>query len=202
MARASDVSLVTKWEWRIFERALSVDPSVIESVRVGEAWVSDETYLLSPSLTCSVRIAQGHVEIAHRDEVNAAGLERWRPVLTQPLPIERATLAEVCRALDVPPPERVLARYELGDLFRHVVAPDRQLVAVQVLALRTRLEVLGCLGEFVALRVRGQRFESLSFEDAHAGLVQAAVRQLGLDGRASTNFLQGLKRILGGGHVS
>jgi hypothetical protein len=197
MTGGDNLVATPRWEWRIFARALPVEAGLLRAARAGEAVVSDETYLLSPEPGYNVKIRQGRIDIKHLDEINAAGLERWHPILAQAFPIAPAAVVQVCEALGVAPPDNVREPCDQKMLLHGIVARDQRVVTVPLIKLRSRLTLQECKGEVVVLRLREQRWESLSFEDVDPDRVIAAVRHLGLDTRSNTNYPKGLRRILG-----
>ena len=196
MTEGDNVVLIPRWEWRIFARALPVEADLLRAARAGDAVVSEETYLLSPEPGYNVKIRHGQIDIKHLDEINAAGLERWHPILAQAFPIDPAAVAQVCEALGMAPPDTVREPYDQNMLLHGIVARDPRVVTVPIVKLRSRLTVQECTGEVVVLRLREQRWESLSFEDVDPDRVIAAVRHLGLDSRSNTNYSKGLRRML------
>src|SRR4029453_17563207 len=69
----------------------------------GSVQESDELYLLSPNCDANVKIRDGLMDIKTLEQVDAHGLEQWRPVMKAAFPLPAAQVAEVCIALHVAP---------------------------------------------------------------------------------------------------
>ena len=98
-----------RWEWRCF--GVAEDPF---SARVPERIEeSDELYLLSRESEASVKVRDGLVDVKHRLEVDAGGLELWTPVLKEPFPLSAADAGLVLATLRAsgPPLGRSAARW-------------------------------------------------------------------------------------------
>ena len=65
--------------------------------------------------------------------MDADGLEQWIPVMKAGFPLSAADVGTVLEALGVePPPHLARAAYTFHELLTEVVAPDPDLLAVEV----------------------------------------------------------------------
>src|SRR3954447_4237497 len=95
------MAVIPRWEWRIFgehfgdaeQRLASESPERVEE--------SDEVYVLTAESDASVKVRGGLMDVKERIAVDAAGLEQWKPVLKERLPLGEDHVARVFKALDV-----------------------------------------------------------------------------------------------------
>src|SRR4051812_24859183 len=102
------MSVVARWEWRIFQADLEDGFVGLEPDRVEE---SDEGYLLAPHSDASGKIRGGRLDVKQLLDVDEDGLEGWRPVLKTGFPVSTADLQLACSALAVAPPPLERAAY-------------------------------------------------------------------------------------------
>ena len=79
--------------------------------------------------------------------------------------------------------------------------PIDALLAVEAHKRRTRYTVGGCMAEICEIRTDEGSTRSLVVESEDPARVMAAVRPLGLDGRANVCMVRGLKALVGFGTV-
>ena len=64
---------------------------------------SDELYLLAPGGD-NVKVRDGLMDVKVLRETDAAGLQRWEPILKAPFPLDAEAVRTVFRGLRRPPP--------------------------------------------------------------------------------------------------
>ena len=95
-------AIVPRWEWRTFGRWLELPPGS-QTLAPGPVRESDEVYVLSPG-GASVKYRDDAVDVKELVQVNAAGLEQWRPTLKASLPLSAEDAGRLVDALGVAPP--------------------------------------------------------------------------------------------------
>ena len=90
--------------------------------------------------------------------------------------------------------------YTVEQLIEEFVAPDPALRAVRVHKSRRDFVFAQCLAETVDLRIDDVAMQSFSLEHENPASVLAALRSLGLDPHANTNYPRGIVQALGIGH--
>src|SRR4029453_8964735 len=86
--------IVPRWEWRTFTHGLPGADATFEAMTPASVEESDELYLLAPGGD-NVKVRDGLMDIKVLRETDAAGLQRWEPILKVPFPLE----AEAARGL-------------------------------------------------------------------------------------------------------
>src|SRR5512143_1289511 len=102
MARDGGSVVVPRWEWRVFGVTLPLTPGRLQAAVSGPERESAEYYLLSRASPHNVKIRGGAVEVKRLEEVHPSGLERWRPTLKAPFPLDAGSLTEVWDVLGIP----------------------------------------------------------------------------------------------------
>lgn len=186
---------MARWEWRTFgdelgeagERLAALDPELVTE--------SDEVYLLSAAGLDAVKLRDGLMDVKHLEQVDADGLELWRPVLKAPLPVSAADARAVLAAL------RVDAALDGGayDLAGLVAAADGEIRVVEVHKTRRHVTVGGCMAELTDLRGDGHSTRTIAIEAEDPARVIAAVRELGLGARPNVSMPQVLRTLTGDG---
>jgi hypothetical protein len=153
--------------------------------------------VLSPDSPHNVKVRGGQLDVKVLEETLSGGLERWRPVLKQPFPASRDSVATVCRALAIRSPRLTQSSYTLEEFLRELLAAKPALRVVRVTKHRTRLSIADCPGEHATIQVNGSRLTTLALEHTDPTRVTRAVAELGLDGRQTSNYPAALKRVVG-----
>jgi len=199
--RASgDPEVRPRWEWRIFAPAPSATIAAAfassEALPASPA-ASEEVYILSAAASANVKIRADHLDVKVLEDASPDGLERWRPVLKRPFPIDHGVWELIWRVWGVPQPISSRREYTVQQLLNEVAGAAPALRAVAVTKRRTRLTAHGCPGERASLAVEGQSIETFALEHEDPALVASAVHALGLETIASTNYPAALKRLVG-----
>jgi len=74
-------TIVSRWEWRTFGTDFGAAEATFAALEPELTQESDEVYLLSPGTDAAVKIRAGLMDIKELEEVDAAGLQKWRPAL-------------------------------------------------------------------------------------------------------------------------
>jgi exopolyphosphatase/guanosine-5'-triphosphate,3'-diphosphate pyrophosphatase len=187
---------VSRWEWRTFAAGFGEAERRLRALPPGPLQESDELYLLSPRCDGSVKVRDALMDIKELTQVDANGLEQWRPALKAAFPLSAAEAAQVCAALRVAPlaPREAYTLEQLRDALAH---PSRGVRAAVLHKRRQRYEVGGCLAELTDVVADGRATRTVAIEAEDAAAVHAAVRELGLGGYPNLSYPRGLKRLLG-----
>jgi exopolyphosphatase / guanosine-5'-triphosphate,3'-diphosphate pyrophosphatase len=94
--------IIPRWEWRVFGGGFRPAEDALAALTPGRVEEGDEVYLLSAAAS-NVKIRNGLMDIKLLREVDAAGLERWEPVMKAGFPLSRGDVARVFDALGVDP---------------------------------------------------------------------------------------------------
>jgi exopolyphosphatase/guanosine-5'-triphosphate,3'-diphosphate pyrophosphatase len=114
-------------------------------------------------------------------EVNADGLEQWKPVLKASFPLPAAEAKSVLEALGVQVPALHRAEYTLDQFVAELTEPGGHLHSVKVHKRRVRYKINGCTSEMTDVVADGQKTRTVALELEDAARVIATVRELGLD---------------------
>jgi hypothetical protein len=185
-----------RWEWRTFARSPAYS-ALLPRATGEQPRVSRELYILSLASPHNVKIRDDQLDIKLLVSVDVSGLEQWRPLLKSVFPLDESAIDALWRAWGIPEPvvqRRTCTRAELVD---EIVAPEAALRAVGIEKRRTRMKVEDCAGEYAALTIGGEEWETVAFEDVDPFRVWKAVRAVGLENAENTSYPAALKKILG-----
>lgn len=188
--------IIPRWEWRAFAASFGDEDRLFSQFIRGKLQESDELYLLSPRSNGNVKIRDQLMDIKTLEQVNAAGLEQWRPLVKARFPLPAAEVAKVCTALEVAP---LLHReaYTLEQISEELTHPSRGVRATRVRKQRQRYAVGGCLAEMTEVIADGHMTRSVAIESEDPAQVQVMVREMGLEHFENLSYPRGLKRLLG-----
>lgn len=190
-------TIIPRWEWRTFGSRFARAKSVFAGLTPKDVQESDEIYLLTETGS-NVKIRYDLLDIKKLQEVNAAGLEQWMPVMKAGFPLPAATVDEVFKAMDLPTPPHARSEYTLEQFLAELCEPNPAVRVVNVHKRRVRYTVGGCMAEFSDVTVGGKKTQTIAVETEDAGAVVAAVRTLGLAGYVNTNYTRGLAALVSG----
>src|SRR5262245_44661504 len=105
-------AIVPRWEWRTFGSRFGVADGRFAELTPTGVQESDELYVLGAS-TDNVKIRDDLMDIKVLREVDAAGLERWEPVMKKGFPLPKADVTSVFAALEVATPALTRDAYTL-----------------------------------------------------------------------------------------
>src|SRR5262249_31932316 len=130
--RSITVTIVPRWEWRTFGDHFGDAEARFAALTPDSVQESDELYVLSLESDECVKIRDGLLDVKHLELVNDDGLEQWKPIVKEELPVSAAELRAVLAALRPAVPETSRDAYTLEQLVDEVVAPSGDLKAVKV----------------------------------------------------------------------
>jgi hypothetical protein len=186
--------IIPRWEWRCFAPSLATIAEAAAIPSEATSRESDEIYLLDPRGTQNAKIRDGILDIKRLRRTDADGLELWEPVFKARFPLSRSDLAAAAAAWALPLETLPRETYGIEQFIEAVVSLRADLRVARVRKSRRAFTFAGCIAELVRLTVDGRALESFSLEHEDATRVLAALRALGLDGRANTNYSRGLER--------
>jgi exopolyphosphatase / guanosine-5'-triphosphate,3'-diphosphate pyrophosphatase len=198
LGRCIVAGIIPRWEWRVFGRGLGPAEDALAALTPGPVEEGDEVYLLS-AVGSNVKIRDGLMDIKLLREVDAAGLERWEPVMKAGFPLPRGDVARVFDALGVDPPPLTRDAYTWEQFLAGLVEPSDALRVVRVHKRRIRYRVGGCMAERTDVEADGRAARTIAVESEDPSAVIAAVRGLGLDGRVNTSYPRGLAALVDAG---
>jgi exopolyphosphatase / guanosine-5'-triphosphate,3'-diphosphate pyrophosphatase len=190
--------IIPRWEWRMFGRGFGPAEDAFAALTPGRVEEGDEVYLLSAAGS-NVKIRDGLMDIKLLREVDAAGLERWEPVMKAGFPLSRGDVASVFDALGVDPPPLTRDAYDWERFLAGLVEPCDAVRVVRVHKRRTRFTFGGCMAELTDVEADGRGVRTIAVESEDPSVVLAAVRGLGLDGRGNTSYPLGLAALVDDG---
>jgi exopolyphosphatase / guanosine-5'-triphosphate,3'-diphosphate pyrophosphatase len=189
-------AIVPRWEWRTFAHGVAFDDAAFDTTTPSSVEESDEVYVLAPGGD-NVKVRDGLMEVKVLRETDAAGLQRWEPILKAAFPLDAEAARTVFRALRRPVPamppggltfEAVLAAAEAGANGGPRVVPVHKR--------RARYTVAGCPAERSELNAGGHRTTSIAIESADASDVVAAIDSLGLRHWCNLDVPTGLRLLV------
>ena len=157
---------------------------------------SDEIYLLDPGES-ERQIRDEVLDIKQLHQTDADGLELWEPVFKARFPLSRSDLASASAIWALPLETMAREAYTIQQFLDEVISLRSDLRVARVHKSRRSFTFGGCIAELVRLTVESRTLESFSLEHEDPKRILAALRKLGLDGHANTNYPLGLKRALG-----
>src|SRR6266852_649580 len=146
-----------RYEFRIWGNHLSpVRDHIAATATPSVPGESAESYILSAATdTANVKIRAGLLDIKLMIEQQGR-LERWRPALKAPFPIDARTIVEdVFPDLMVAPPHIERPSYTHGEFIRDLVRPRHDLEDVDVAKRRSKFEFDQCRAEFAEVEIAG-----------------------------------------------
>jgi exopolyphosphatase/guanosine-5'-triphosphate,3'-diphosphate pyrophosphatase len=191
--------IVPRWEWRTFGEAFGDAEERLGALAPTRVDDSDEVYIVSTRGEGSIKVRGGELDVKRLEQVNADGLEQWRPVAKAEFPIAAAEIASLLSALDVAVPSLRRDAYELDELVEEVVSPNGDLLAVPVHKHRVHYVVEGCKAELTEMRSGSLVTRTIAVEDEDPTLVRETVEGLGLWSRPNVNVPRGLEALVGFG---
>jgi exopolyphosphatase / guanosine-5'-triphosphate,3'-diphosphate pyrophosphatase len=187
------VTIIPRWEWRIFGADVAATEAALAAWTPGPVEESDELYLLSAT-GANVKVRHDLMDIKLLREVDGDGLERWEPVMKAGFPLPAAEVGRVLDALGVMAPPLRRDAYTLDQFLAELVEPSGAVRTVRVRKRRRRYTSANCMAEVADLEVDGGVARTIAVESEDPSALLAAVRSLGLDDQANTGYPRGLWR--------
>jgi exopolyphosphatase/guanosine-5'-triphosphate,3'-diphosphate pyrophosphatase len=189
--------IIPRWEWRTFGLRFGTAEGHFAALTPGGIQESDELYLLSGAGD-NVKVRDDLMDIKVLVEVDADGLEQWRPVMKAGFPLPAADVSKVLEALHLPRPPLAREAYTLDQFVTEVAEPSGAMRAVKVHKRRVRYMVGGCTAEVSDVVADGRPTRTIAIESEDAAAVIAAVRSVGLGGYVNTSYPKGLRALIDG----
>jgi len=189
--------IVPRWEWRTFGESFGEADRRFASLTPQDVEESDEVYLLSPVVDENVKIRDRLMDIKALQQVNADGLEQWKPVMKAGFPLPAVDVGKVFEALQVAAPPLARAAYTFDQLVEELVKPAGRVRTVAVHKKRARYRLDECPAEMTEVVANGKRVRTVAIESEDPSRVIAAVRGLGLGRFENVSYPRGLKRLIG-----
>jgi exopolyphosphatase / guanosine-5'-triphosphate,3'-diphosphate pyrophosphatase len=189
--------IIPRWEWRTFGESFGEADRRFAALTPRDIEDSDETYLLSPTVDENVKIRDRRMDIKALQQVNADGLEQWKPVMKGSFPLPAADVEKVFEALQVVTPPLARATYTLEQLIEELVKPVGQVRTVSVHKRRARYRIEECAAEMTEVAANGKNVRTVAIESEDPSRVTAVLRGLGLGRFENMSYPRGLKRLVG-----
>ena len=186
-----------RWEWRTFGDGVGEAERRFTALAAATSQQGDEIYLLSAASDENVKIRNRLMDIKRLQQVNADGLEQWRPVMKAAFPLSAGDVGKVFEALAIPAPSLARAAYTLEQVIEELVTPSRRVRTVVVRKTRTQYRIDGCRAELAEVVVDGASSRTVAIESEDPARVIAIVRDMGLGRLQNTSYPRGLKRLVG-----
>ena len=188
--------IIPRWEWRTFGESFGEADARYAALTPSDIQETDELYFLSSANDENVKVRFDLMDIKTLVEVNADGLEQWKPVMKAKFPLPAAEVKKVLEALGVPVPSLVQENYTLDQFVAELGEPNG-LRAVKVHKKRVRYKINGCTSELTDVVADGQNTRTVALELEDAARVIATVREMGLGGLPNISYPRGLKQLVG-----
>ena len=188
-------AIVPRWEWRTFARGIPRADVTFDAMAPDSVEESDELYLLAPGGD-NVKVRDGLLDVKVLRETDAAGLQRWEPVLKVPFPLDNGAARIVFKGLRRPLPANAHGLTLDALMEAAGVGATGGPRAVLVHKRRDRYTVAGCQAERTALEAEGHRTTTIAVESTDATRVMAAVDALGLQHYRNLDVPTGLRLLV------
>lgn len=126
------------------------------------------------------------------------GFEQWEPTVAMDFPLAADQVAAVLfDALHLPPTDLEREAYSLEHLIAEVIAPRKDVTALEVAKIRHAYEVHGCIVEVADVTVAGTMLQTAAVESAELDPLLVARGLIGLEGHKNMNYPQAIRKVLG-----
>jgi exopolyphosphatase/guanosine-5'-triphosphate,3'-diphosphate pyrophosphatase len=189
--------IVPRWEWRTFGQDFGAAEKQFGILTAENIQTSEEIYFVAAGTDANVKVRDQLVDIKVLEEVDANGLERWRPVLKAPFPVAGSVVAQVRAALGLPADPAQTEDLTLDRLTSELAPPGGPVHVIHVHKTRSRYRVDKSAAEMTDVVANGREIRTVAIEDADPAKVIAAVRAMGLAGYKNTSYPRGLRELIG-----
>jgi exopolyphosphatase/guanosine-5'-triphosphate,3'-diphosphate pyrophosphatase len=189
--------IIPRWEWRTFGESFGAADAIFAALKPKDVQESDEIYFLSPATDDNVKVRDKLMDIKTLQQVNADGLEQWKPVMKATFPLPAEEVRKVFDALSISPPELTRSDYTLEQFIDELAKPGARLRVVNVHKKRARYTIDGCMSEMTDVIADGKSTRTVALELEDPAQVIATVRKLGLDKFQNISYPHGLKQLVG-----
>jgi len=186
---------IPRWQWRVFAPDLSWLTRRLAATHTGPMTWSEEVHFVCAHSSHHAWVQHDMLELRWRKQTDADGFELWDTILKASAPFTRDDVKRLYAAWGLSMPEVDDAPVGLDRL---AAVPAVQRVSVTRGAQALRVHGVSCTLESVAAADRPS-LQSFAIEHEDPSVIRHVLRDIGLDTRSNTNFLQGLKTALGMG---
>ena len=190
-------TIIPRWEWRTFGRRFGIAEKHFAELTPAGIQESDELYFLAGTGE-NVKIRDDLLDIKVLREVDAAGLERWEPVMKKGFPLPKADVVSVFAALHLAAPDLARETYTREQFLDELIAPQTVVRLVRIHKRRVRYTISGCTSEVTDVRAEEKTIRTIAIESADASAVVSAVASAGLGCYLNTSYPRGLRALLDG----
>ena len=188
--------IVPRWEWRTFAHRFPHADAAIEAMTPESVEESVELYFLAPGGD-NVKVRDELMDIKVLREIDAAGLQRWEPILKIPFPLGAEAARTVFEGLRRPLPAIPPTGLGLDGIIAAAgVGTTSGPRAVRVHKRRARYTVADCQAERSVFEAGGHRTSSIAVESTDPTDVLAAVKALGLPDYCNLDVPTGLRLLV------
>ena len=188
------ISEPPRWEWRCFAPSLAELEAKIGSAAQIPPHPSEELYLANDRSPHNAKIRDGRLDLKRIKMTARTGLELWEATLKRDFPLSAPTIVSFFAALDLAPPALRRGAYKMDEFLADVIDRDPAFRTVKVIKARRLFSFGGRRTELAQLSIGGASIETFCIEDEGAERIEAALRELGLDLAANTNYPNFFKR--------
>jgi exopolyphosphatase / guanosine-5'-triphosphate,3'-diphosphate pyrophosphatase len=189
--------IVPRWEWRTFGDSFGDADARFAALDAGDVQESDEIYFLSPANDANVKVRDKLMDIKTLQQVNADGLEQWKPVMKGTFPLKSRDVVRVFDLLGIECPTLGRGSYALDGFIEQLANPDPQLRVVNVHKKRAHYTIDGCMAEMADVVIDGRKTRTVALELEDPARVITTVRDLELDRFPNISYPRGLKQLVG-----
>jgi exopolyphosphatase / guanosine-5'-triphosphate,3'-diphosphate pyrophosphatase len=189
--------IIPRWEWRTFGQEFGHAEERLTALAPEKVQKSEELYLLAAGADANVKIRDQLLDIKILEQVNADGLEQWRPVLKASFPLTASAVASLRQALGLPAGSPADEGMTLERLQAELTASDGPVRAVYVGKARTRYHIQGCAAELTEVIADGTVIRTVAIEHEDPAKVMSAVRAMGLARFPNICYPKGLRQAIG-----
>ena len=190
----AQVGAPPRWEWRSFAASLAELEAKIGPPAQVAPRESEELYLANARSPHNAKIRDGLLDVKRIKTTAPTGLELWEATLKRGFPMSAPTIVSFFAALDLAPPALRRETYQMDEFLAEVIGGDPAFRTVKVIKARRLFAFGGRRAELARLSFGGAEVESFCIEDESAERVKAALKELGLDPAANTNYPNFFKR--------
>ena len=190
-------TILPRWEWRTFGTSFGAAERHLAGLEPTAVTESDEVYLFCGTRS-TAKVRADLLDIKALVEIDADGLEQWRPVMKVAFPLAAADAAAAFTALGVPVPGLERTSYTLDELIADFAAPRGPLRPIAVHKRRVRHLINGCTAEVTSVIADGIATRTVAIESTDAAAVVEGVREMGLADFLNTSYGQGLTALVAG----
>src|SRR4051812_17870192 len=186
----------SRWEWRTFARSVPRADATFDAMTPTSVEESDELYLLAPGGD-NVKVRDELMDIKVLRETDAAGLQRFEPILKASFPLDaeaaRVAFQGLRRPLPAIAPNGVTLEALLAGAGPEAAGGPR---AILVHKRRARYSVAGCQAERSVIEAGGRRTTSIAVESTNPADVMAAIDLLGVRDYLNLDVPTGLRMLV------